>query len=196
LKTIKASTQHTPLDWRIIVYYLLAFGSGGVIKPFLNLYLVEVGLTGTQIGIMQGWTALVAIFVTPLIGLLADRTQRHRFVLGLVAFTKGISAPLMPLSNAWLWLTTTVSLRVISAGAHDAILNRLTLTRLKQNHSQKLGSVRFWGSLSFAATSMLCWGPSQSFSWALFRHGWRSADPCALHASACRSAPHIFCSYS
>jgi Na+/melibiose symporter-like transporter len=61
----------------------------------------------------------------------------------------------MPLSNAWLWLTTTVSLRVISAGAHDAILNRLTLARLKQNHSQKLGSVRFWGSLSFAATSML-----------------------------------------
>jgi MFS family permease len=155
LKTIKASTQHTPLDWRIIVYYLLAFGSGGVIKPFLNLYLVEVGLTGTQIGIIQGWTALVAIFVTPLIGLLADRTQRHRFVLGLAAFTKGIAAPLMLLSNAWLWLTTMVSLRVISAGAHDAILNRLTLARLKENHSQKLGSVRFWGSLSFAATSML-----------------------------------------
>jgi PPP family 3-phenylpropionic acid transporter len=155
LKTIRASIQRTYFDWRIIVYYLLAFGSGGVIKPFLNLYLVEVGLTGTQIGIIQGWTALVAIFVTPLIGLLADRTQRHRFILGLVAFTKGISAPLMPLSNAWLWLTTTVSLRVISAGAHDAILNRLTLARLKQNHSQKLGSVRFWGSLSFAATSML-----------------------------------------
>jgi MFS family permease len=98
---------------------------------------------------------LVAIFVTPLIGLLADRTQRHRFVLGLAAFTKGIAAPLMLLSNAWLWLTTMVSLRVISAGAHDAILNRLTLARLKENHSQKLGSVRFWGSLSFAATSML-----------------------------------------
>jgi PPP family 3-phenylpropionic acid transporter len=155
LNTVKAPTQRAPLDWRIIAYYLLAFGSGGVIKPFLNLYLVEVGLTGTQIGIMQGWTALVAIFITPLIGLLADRTQHHRFVLGLAAFAKGIAAPLMPLSNAWLWLTTTVSLRVIGAGAHDAILNRLTLTRLKQNHSQRLGSVRFWGSLSFAATSML-----------------------------------------
>jgi PPP family 3-phenylpropionic acid transporter len=155
LKTIKASTQSIYFDWRIIVYYLLAFGSGGVIKPFLNLYLVEVGLTGTQIGIIQGWTALVAIFVTPLIGLLADRTQRHRFVLELTVFTKGIAAPLMLLGNAWLWLTTMVSLRVISAGAHDAILNRLTLARLRENHSQNLGSVRFWGSMSLAATSML-----------------------------------------
>jgi PPP family 3-phenylpropionic acid transporter len=155
LKTIKASTQRTYFDWRIIVYYLLAFGSGGVVKPFLNLYLVEVGLTGTQIGIIQGWTALGAVFITPLVGLLADRTQRHRFILGLAAFAKGIAAPLMLLSNAWLWLTTMVSLRVISAGAHDAILNRLTLAWLKENHSQNLGSVRIWGSMSLAATSML-----------------------------------------
>ena len=76
------TTQHSRLGWRIIVFYLFAFGSGGIIKPFLNLILVEVGLTGTQIALMQGWTALIAVVVTPLIGLLADRTQRHRLVLG------------------------------------------------------------------------------------------------------------------
>ncbi len=151
-----ATPSHRPrVGWRIIAYYLLAFGSGGVIAPFLNLYLVEAGLTGTQIGIMQGWTALVAVSITPLTGLLADRSQRHRLVLGLAAFAKGIAAPLMLLSNVWPWLTATVSVRVISAGAHDAILNRLTLARLKENHSRNLGAVRFWGSMSLAATSML-----------------------------------------
>ena len=155
MNAVETPSQRPHIGWRIIAYYLLAFGSGGVIQPFLNLYLVEAGLTGTQIGIMRGWTALVAVFITPLIGLLADRTQRHRFVLGLAAFTKGIAAPLMLLSNAWLWLTAMVSLRVISAEAHDAILNRLTLARLKENQSQNLGSVRFWGSMSLTATSML-----------------------------------------
>jgi len=155
LNAIKAPAQRTPLDWRIIVFYLLAFAAGGVIRPFLNLYLVEVGLTGTQIGILQGWTALAAVAITPLIGLVADRTQRHRSMLGLIVFIKGMSAALMPLSTAWLWLMTTVGLRVITAGAQDAIMNRLTLARLKENHNLNLGSVRFWGSLSFAVTSML-----------------------------------------
>jgi len=142
--------------WRIIgLYYLLAFASAGVIKPFLNLYLAEVGLSGTQIGILQGWTALVTVVLTPLIGLLADRTQRHRLVLGLAAFTKGMSAPLILLNSAWLWLSAMVSARVISAGVHDAVLNRLTLAQLRKDRRRNFGAVRFWGALSFAATSML-----------------------------------------
>ena len=113
-----------------------------------------MGLTGTQIGILHGWAALVAVVVTPLIGVLVYHTQRHRFMVGVAAFTKGITAPLL-LSSAWLWLTAVVSMRVISAGAHDALLNRLTLAYLKESGRQNIGSVRFWGSLSLASTSLL-----------------------------------------
>lgn len=155
MNSVKAPAQRTSLNWQIIAFYLVTFAAGGVIRPFLNLYLIEVGLTGTQIGILQSWAALATVVITPLIGLLADRTQRHRFMLGLIAFIKGMSAALMPLSTAWLWLMTAVSLRVITSGAQDAIMNRLTLASLKENHNLNLGSVRFWGALSFAVTSIL-----------------------------------------
>jgi nitrate/nitrite transporter NarK len=89
LSTVETPSHRPRVGWRIIAYYLLVFGSGGVIAPFLNLYLVEAGLTGTQIGIMRGWTALVAVFITPLTGLLADRSQRHRFVLGRPRLPRG-----------------------------------------------------------------------------------------------------------
>ncbi len=151
----KTTAPRPRLDWRIIAFYIFAFAAGGVIQPFLNIYLVEVGLTGTQIGVIQGWAALVAIVITPFIGLYADRTQRHRFLLGLIVFIKGISAPLLLLSTAWGWLAALVSVRVVTSKTQDALMNRLTLSWLKERGSLNLGSVRFWGALSFAATSLL-----------------------------------------
>lgn len=151
----KAIPKPSIFNWRIIAFYIFAFAAGGVIQPFLNLYLLEVGLTGTQIGVIQGWAAFAAILITPTIGLYADRTQRHRFLLGLIVFVKGLSAPLMLLSAAWGWLAVTVSARVITSKAQDALMNRLTLAWLKERNSLNLGSIRFWGALSFAATSLL-----------------------------------------
>lgn len=153
-----ASPYASHLDKRILLFFVLAFSAGGVIQPFLNLYLIEVGLSGTQIGILHGWAALVTIVATPLIGFLADRTQQHRAMLACVAFAKGIAAPLMLVSGAWVWLVGVVSLRVISAGAHDALLNRLTLARLQETRQNNLGAIRFWGALSYAAMAMLAGG--------------------------------------
>lgn len=142
-------------DWQVVAFYVFAFAAGGVVKPFLNLYLVEVGLTGAQIGVLQGWTALAAVVITPLIGLLADRTQRHRLLLAVIVFAKGLSAPLLLVSTAWTWLAGTVSLRMLTSQAQDAIMNRLTLARLQAQRRTNLGAVRFWGALSFAVTSLL-----------------------------------------
>jgi PPP family 3-phenylpropionic acid transporter len=142
-------------DWRIVGFYIFAFAAGGVVKPFLNLYLIEVGLSGSQIGVLQGGTAFVAVVVTPLIGVLADRTQRHRLLLAGIVFVKGLSAPLLLISNAWAWLATWVSVRVITSQVQDALMNRLTLAHLQAHKRTNLGSVRFWGALSFAATSLL-----------------------------------------
>jgi MFS family permease len=65
---------------RIIAFFLLAFAAGGVIQPFLNLYLVEVGFSGAQVGVLLGYTSFAIVLVTPLLGWLADRTQRHRLI--------------------------------------------------------------------------------------------------------------------
>ena len=142
-------------DWGMVGFYIFAFAAGGVVKPFLNLYLIEVGLTGSQVGVLQGWTALVAVMITPVIGMVADRTQRHRLLLAVIVVIKGLSAPLLLVSTGWAWLVTWVSARVITSQAQDAIMNRLTLARLQARKRSNLGSVRFWGALSFAATSLL-----------------------------------------
>jgi PPP family 3-phenylpropionic acid transporter len=142
-------------DKQITAFYILSFAAGGVIKPFLNLYLVEVGLGASQIGVIYGWASLGVVVLPPLIGLLADHTQRHRLILAVITVIKGLSAPLMLLSSAWGWLVLLVGTRVVTAGISDGLLTPLTLAYLKENNRQNLGAVRFWGALGFALTSLL-----------------------------------------
>jgi len=155
MNPVAALTGRLQVDWRILAFYVFAFAAGGVIRPFTNLYLVEVGLTASQIGLLHGWAALAAVVITPIVGLLADRTQRHRLFLGVVTTTKGLSASLLLVSNAWAWLVVMVSMREITAGVSDSLMTPLTLKYLKKDQRQDIGSVRFWGGLSFALTSLL-----------------------------------------
>lgn len=140
---------------RIILLYILTFASGGVIQPFLNLYLLEVGLTSTEIGVILGWAALLTVVFTPAIGFLADRAQLHRLLLAIVIFIKGVAAPLVLLGNSMLWLSFTVTLRILNAGASDSLLTPLTFVYLREKtNNRSLGSLRFWGMVGFAAASL------------------------------------------
>lgn len=146
-----ARAQHA----QVLAFFVLAFAAGGVIQPFLNLYLVEVGFSGAQVGMLNGYSSLAIVALTPLIGRLADRTQRHRLILGIIVAVKGLATPALLLSSAWGWLAALVTIRVMTAGAQDALMNRLTMAHLLRRGGGDFGGIRFWGALSFAATSLL-----------------------------------------
>lgn len=141
---------------RLIFLYIFAFAAGGVIQPFLNIYLLEVGLTGVEIGIILGWAALLTVVFTPAIGFIADRFQCHRLAFGIITLIKGFSTALILLSNAWLWLAFMVTLRIITSGASDPLLTPLTFVHLDQMKKRKnLGAIRFWGVAGFSTASLL-----------------------------------------
>jgi PPP family 3-phenylpropionic acid transporter len=61
----------------------------------------------------------------------------------------------MLVSTAWGWLAAIVSIRMMTAGTQDALMNRLTMAHLKERGQINFGGIRLWGALSFAATSLL-----------------------------------------
>lgn len=143
------------LDARIIWFHILAFGAGGTAKPFINLYFLEIGLREAQIGFLQGLVSAGVAMTTPALGYLADRTQQFRRLLALSSFTKGLGAFLLPLNTAWNWLIGAHGLRALSAGTQNAIMTRLTLRHIEDSPHIGFGSVRFWGMLSMAVTSVV-----------------------------------------
>ena len=67
--------------FRIRSLYFQYFASFGIIVTYLNIYYVDQGLTGVQIGVLSAVAPLVAIFVAPMWGVLSDRFGAARKLL-------------------------------------------------------------------------------------------------------------------
>jgi PPP family 3-phenylpropionic acid transporter len=147
-------TTASPI-YRLALLQFMTFASRGLVVPFINLYLVSVGFSGTQIGVLVGISALVQLLLTPLLNTLADRTARHRqLYYGLVG---GNITALMGLglsSNHW-WLAGMIVGRDSTELPGAALLSQLTITWLDQQGRAIYGRLRAWGSLGFGLVTMV-----------------------------------------
>jgi len=133
----------------------LNYAARGLTFPFISLYLLSVGFSGTQIGIVLGVSAAVRLLIPPLLNAIADQTGRHRqlfysLVIGNTATTIGL---VLTSFSQWVLGAMVVardSLDLPSA----SLLSQLTITRLQQQDRDIYGRIRAWGSLGWSVTTM------------------------------------------
>lgn len=71
------------IDQRMIpskLVYLLVFAYFGSYMPYINTFLISVGLTASQAGFIYGTRLLITMFAGPIWGLLADYTGYRRVI--------------------------------------------------------------------------------------------------------------------
>jgi len=134
--------------YRIALLQFVTFAGRGIVYPFISLYLISIGFSGTQIGLLTSVSALAQLSAAPLLHALADRYGRQRrlyygLVIGNIAACLG--AVLIPGSQ--LWLSTMIVLRDAS--------DMPSVTLLQQQRRQIFGQIRAWGSFGWAVTTVL-----------------------------------------
>ena len=134
--------------------YFLYFGAMGVFLPYFNLYCLDIGLSGFQIGSLSAVRAAVLIVFSLLWGLLADRKGLRRPIYILCSFA---SSALWAL---FLFTTEFVPMLIITVvyGAFYApiiaFLEAFAMDVLgKTKH--RYGQTRAWGSVAFIAVVLV-----------------------------------------
>lgn len=134
----------------------LLWGVYGVSQSFINRYLLSVGLTNTQIGILMGVSTGAAFLLQPVLGNLIDgsRLTVRRIVLlcaGLLAAS--MAGLLLPTS-----LAVTVSLYAVSyimLNVIPAFANALGVQGIRAGMRIDIGKARGLGSVTFSITSQV-----------------------------------------
>jgi PPP family 3-phenylpropionic acid transporter len=133
----------------------LNYAARGLTLPFISLYLVAMGFSGTAIGIILSLSALVRLIIPPLMNTLADRTSQHRLLynvmlIGNAAATTGLVGTL-----AKPWMAAMVIIRDSLDGPSASLLGQLTITRLEQTGRNIFGKLRAWGSVGWAVATLI-----------------------------------------
>ena len=134
----------------------LNYAARGFTFPFISLYLLSIGFSGTQIGIVLSASAALRLVIPPLLNAFADRTNRHRQLFyGLVAGNAAATVGLV-LTSFSMWLVgAMVVLRDSLDMPSASLLSQLTITRLREQGRDIYGRIRAWGSLGWAVTTMV-----------------------------------------
>jgi PPP family 3-phenylpropionic acid transporter len=142
--------------YRVATLQLITFAARGLAAPFINLYLVSVGFTGTNIGILTSASALLQLTAAPFLLNVADRFSKQRrlyygFLYGNICACLGLVA----FGGFPLLLSPMILFRDLTDLPGVTLLAQLTITSLEQRGRQIYGQVRAWGSFGWALATML-----------------------------------------
>lgn len=138
------------------LFYLGFFGVIGMFLPFINVYFrQDLGFSGRQIGILSLFPPLMTFLVAIPVASLADR--RHWRVPLLIGTIGGFGFVLLLAAFpstfvVWIGLRLLMAFSICPAfPLADSMIARMS-SRYRLNY----GSMRLWGSLSFALAAIGC----------------------------------------
>ena len=138
---------------RLAAFYFLHFSGIGVTLPFLPVFLRDLGVAPSQVGVLLAVAPAFALLAPPLWGQLADRTGRP----GLVLCVQGLGATLglTLLGSARDFGTALVALALLASFSTGvtSVTDALAL-RAVAAEGGSYGRVRVYGSLGFVVAGL------------------------------------------
>jgi MFS transporter, PPP family, 3-phenylpropionic acid transporter len=135
-------------------YYGFFWPMVALYAPYFNVYLLELGFSGTQIGILAAIFPLFAFVVAPALSSLADRRGWRLRLLQISLVGWGAVLLLYPYPTSFgvffLLVVLESAMRSPTLPIADGVIARMA-TRHKLNY----GDMRLWGSFGFAAVAIL-----------------------------------------
>jgi PPP family 3-phenylpropionic acid transporter len=132
--------------------YFFYYAAIGAFFAFINVYFQKIGLTGTQIGLVNTVGPLLGILSGTLWGMLIDRTGKTRLFLVIAAF--GVSAASLAIwrTQVFGWIIVWMSFFYFFHNAIGPIIDGTNLYWLGE-YSDRYGSQRLWGTIAYILTS-------------------------------------------
>lgn len=135
-------------------YYFAFMGGWGFILPFINLFYVSLGLTGTQIGTIGSVSAVVGLILSPVVVTEIKKLPQARLILQFSLILGALGYFLLGQQVLFTSILVVVFFHaVINAGIMPTS-DAMAVT-VSQEAGTGYGSVRVWASVGWIITVLL-----------------------------------------
>ena len=161
LQLNRATTR--PAERVFKIFYFAFFAASASLLPFLVLFYKQLGLSGSQIGVLTAIPPFITLFAASFWGGLADATQQHRKLLFL-ALSGVIAMTLVILSlTTFLGLIAGVIAFAFFVAPIIPLVDHSALESLGERQSQ-YGKLRLWGAIGWGLAAPLVGWLAERFS--------------------------------
>lgn len=141
--------------WRsrsLPLFWFLYFGALGVYYPYFSLYLREdIGLRGTEVGVVVAVAPLVGIVAQPLWGQISDRTGARTRLLAILTFAVALGYLGLRQAVSFPSILCAMALLSLVGTAVFPILTSVTLAVTAGAGPRAFGRVRAAGTVGYLA---------------------------------------------
>lgn len=140
---------------RLLALQLFSTAGLGMVYPYINLYLTEIGFSGALIGTLASIGAILTLALTPLLNSIADRLLLHRRLLMLYFGGFALASMIFAVSqNQWFVILAVLLFR-FTTGPSMTLGAQLTLSQLIRSGKTIFGQMRSFSALGFALSSAI-----------------------------------------
>ena len=117
---------------------------------YFSIYLNEIGMTKTEIGMITAISSLVALCFQPMLGLLADRAKSKNQVLQILILSTALLYPLILLSSNMFYILLLYVVYTTLRRCQPSLNNSMSLEYAEQSGIH-YGPLRMMGAVGYAA---------------------------------------------
>ena len=134
------------------VLYFLYYAAGAALLPFLPLYYRSLGFGGDRIGLLTSISPLISLFGAPLVGGIADATQRHKRVLLTSLVGAGTAVIILSQTRAFWAIALIVAVYAFFNSPVMPLIDNAVMTLLDERRD-RYGSLRIWGAVGWGVVA-------------------------------------------
>lgn len=139
--------------WVIWALFFFQFAGVGVYYTYLNIYYHESGLSGTQIGLLNMVSGIIAVVGVVVWGNIADRTGKNRLIIAFGAVVGLSVTQFVPLVHGFWAYLGLASFGSLASSSLSTLVDSTALAMLG-DHREDYGRYRLGGSIGYIITSM------------------------------------------
>lgn len=140
---------------RLAALQFLSLAGIGIVWPYVNVYLTDLGFSGALIGTLGSAGAFLSLILTPALNQIADRRLLHRRLFMLYMGGFALANIIFALAPHQLLLIVAVLLSRLTISPSLTLGMQLTITFLLSRGKAILGRLRSFASLGFTLAGLL-----------------------------------------
>lgn len=124
-------------------------------QAYFYVYLEnDVGLSGSEVGIIAAFQQMIAIFTLPAWGMLADRYGRKKIIIMTLMISAVLIQSFMHKGNTSYYIIFII-LTTIFTSSYASLMDSIIIDFIRYYEKYSFGEIRLWASVGWATTTTI-----------------------------------------